>query len=201
MITDSDLAPEAAMDEGLLTPELDCSNWIKLRLNFNKNFRVYPDDTDHLQVGEVDIRTYDKATSSWGNWVNLLHYDRNNVADINSSPEQVDLSAYDEKKLQIRWHFHQATYDYWFAVDDVVLSGEMKEIIPTPIEMIRLVDEKVELSWYEFGGGNYTVEYTDDLTSGNWQPVPGVAWPISETTWLGEEIATLPRRYYRVRSE
>jgi hypothetical protein len=201
MITDSDLAPEAAMDEGLLTPELDCTNWIRLRLDFNKNFRVYPDDTGHLQVGEVDIRTYNEETSSWGGWINLLHYDRNNVADINSSPEQVDLSAYDEKKLQIRWHFHQATYDYWFAVDDIVLTGEMKEIPSGQVLDLGLIGGKVELSWEAFGGGNYTVEYSGDLTTGNWQPVPGVAWPISETTWPGEAIGALPTRYYRVRSE
>jgi hypothetical protein len=201
MITDADLAPEAAMDEGLLTPQLDCTNWIRLRLDFSKNFRIYPDDIDHLQVGEVDIRTYDEETSSWGGWVNLLHYDRNSVADINSSPEQVDLSAYDEKKLQIRWHFHQATYDYWFAVDDIVLSGEMKEIPSGQVLDLGLVGGKVELTWEEFGGGNYTVEYSGDLTSGNWQPVPGVAWPITETTWPGESIGALPTRYYRVRSE
>jgi hypothetical protein len=189
------------MDEGLLTPQLDCTNWIKLRLDFNKNFRIYPDDTTHLQVGEVDIRTYDEETSSWGAWINLLHYDRNNVADINSTPEQVDLSAYDETKLQIRWHFHQATYDYWFAVDDIVLTGEMKEIPSGQVLSLGLVEGKVELTWEAFGGGNYTVEYSGDLTSGNWQPVSGVAWPITETTWPGESIGALPTRYYRVRSE
>ncbi len=189
------------MDEELITPPIDCTKWIKLRLDFNKNFRIYPDDTTHLQVGEVDIRTYNEGTSSWGGWVNLLHYDRNNVTDINSSPEQVDLSAYDESRLQIRWHFHQAMYDYWFAVDDIVLTGEMKEIPGGDVRLIGLVQGKVELTWDAFGGGNYTVEYTADLTSGNWQPVPGVTWPITATTWPGETIATLPTRYYRVRSE
>ena len=200
MITDSDLAPEADMDEGLITPEIDCTNWLWLRLDFSKNFRIYPDDTTHLQVGEVDIRVYDEETSSWGDWVTLLHYDRTTVADINSSPEQVDLSAYDERRIQIRWHFHQATYDYWFAVDDIVLSGEMKEIPVGEVLYLGLVEGKVQLTWEEFGGGNYTVEYADDLTS-DWQPVPGVAWPITETTWPGESIGALPTRYYRVRSE
>jgi hypothetical protein len=201
MITDSDLAPDAAMDEGLLTPELDCTNWIKLRLDFNKNFRIYPDDTTHLQVGEVDILVYNEETSSWGEWINLLHFDRNNVADINSAPEAVDLSAYDENRIRIRWHFHQAQYDYWFAVDDVVISGEMKEIPVGQISEVRVFEGKVELTWDPFGGGNYTVEYTDDLASGNWQPVPDVTWPITETTWAGEEIAAMGKRFYRVASQ
>jgi hypothetical protein len=155
----------------------------------------------HLQVGDVDIRTYDEATSSWGGWVNLLRFNTTNVPDMDSSPEQVNLSAYDEKKLQVRWHFHQATYDYWFAVDNIVLTGEMKEIPGGEVRLIALAVGKVELTWSAFGGGNYTVEYTDNLASGDWQPVPGVSWPITETTWPGEDIGTLPTRYYRVRSE
>jgi hypothetical protein len=63
------------------------------------------------------------------------------------------------------------------------------------------VGGKVGLSWDTFGGGNYTVEYTDDLGPANWQPVPGVSWPITEATWSGEDIGALPTRYYRVRSE
>jgi hypothetical protein len=201
MITDADLAPNAAMDEGLLTPELDCTSFTKLRLDFSKNFRVYPEDTDHLQVGEVDIRTYDEETSSWSDWITLLRWDTTTVADINSDSEQVNLSAYDGKKLQIRWHFSQAQYDYWFAVDDVKLSGETKEIPSGQVLSLGLVEGKVELIWEVFGGGNYTVEYTDDLASGNWQAVPGVAWPITETAWPGEPIGALPTRCYRVRSE
>jgi hypothetical protein len=201
MISDSDLAPDAVMNEGLLTPELDCTNWLRLRLTFSKNFRIYLEDTTNLQVGEVDIRTYDEGTSSWGGWINLLRWDSTTVSDINSNPELVDLSAYDEKKLQIRWHFHQASYDYWFAVDDIVLTGEMKEIPSGQVLSLGLVEGKVELTWEVFGGGNYTVEYASDLTTGNWQPVPGFTWPISETTWPGQDIGTLPTRYYRVRSE
>jgi len=56
------------------------------------------------------------------------------------------------------------------------------------------------LSWGAFGGGNYTVEYCDDLAGANWQPVPGT-WPTTETAWSGEDIAPLSGRYYRVRSE
>ena len=45
------------------------------------------------------------------------------------------------------------------------------------------------------------MEYTDDLATANWHPVPGITWPISETTWPWEPIGTWRARYYRVRSE
>ena len=60
---------------------------------------------------------------------------------------------------------------------------------------------KVELVWGEFGGGSYTVQYTDDVTAGDWQPAPGFSWPITETSWSGEHIGALAGRYYRVLSE
>ncbi|MDP2895390.1 MAG: hypothetical protein Q8Q12_02375 [bacterium] len=43
----------------------------------------------------------------------------------------------------------------------------------------------------------YVVEYTDDLGSGVWNPLPG-KWPIPELFWTGDSILNLDHRYYRV---
>lgn len=46
------------------------------------------------------------------------------------------------------------------------------------------------------------MEYTGDLVTANWQPVPGVSWPITRNTWSGDIRAILGRGVYlRVRSE
>ena len=37
MITDSDLAPDVAVDEELITPQIDCAGWAAVRLEFSKN--------------------------------------------------------------------------------------------------------------------------------------------------------------------
>jgi hypothetical protein len=128
MISDSDLSGEGVLlDEEMLSPEVDCTEWRKLRLNFNKNYHIY-DDVDHTQDAEVDVRSFD-AETGWSDWTNLLHLDITSVpAGLDppelSDPEVFDLSAYDGKKIQLRFHFFNAEYDYWFAVDDIRLSGE-----------------------------------------------------------------------------
>jgi len=205
-ITDSDLegAQSAAMDEVLVTPPIDCTNHRRVRLNFNKNFHVYPDDTDHLQIAEVDIRSSDDGVT-WSDWVNLLHWDMTTVAEFETAAEEVDIAAYaDHKIIQIRWHYYDATFDYWFAVDDIVVAGDREKEEPGKIIDLGYAAGVANLTWDAFGGGSYTVEFTEDLTSGDWVtvPVPGQTWPITETTWSGD-IGDIfdTGGYLRVRSE
>ena len=67
---------------------------------------------------------------------------------------------------------------------------------------IGYVEGVAALEWEEFGDGNYTVEYTNDLTSGSWDPIPGEAWPITATNWTGNIDAIFGEGvYHRVVSE
>jgi hypothetical protein len=119
-ISDSDLPGNVLLDEQLITPAIDCRACSNVRLDFSRNYRVY-DDVGHDQVAEVDIRSSNDG-GTWSQWVNLQHYDR--AGGSSSGSEQVDISAYaDGKVIQIRWHFYDTYYDYWFAVDNIVVSG------------------------------------------------------------------------------
>jgi len=116
----------------------------------------------------------------------------------------VDLSLYDGKVIQIRFHFYEANYDYWFAIDDVVVSGDKKpeEEPDYVVSDMGYAEGTAQLDWDAFGGGNYTVEYTNDLATPNWQPVPGETWPITATTWSGDIAGIFGQGVYlRVRSE
>ncbi|MDP2898065.1 MAG: carbohydrate-binding protein, partial [bacterium] len=201
MISDSDLSGAGILlNEEMLSPEVDCTDWTNVRLNFNKNYRMY-DDPSHQQIAEVDIRMFD-AVSGWSNWTNLLHLDTSDVdptADPPelSDPEVFDLSAYDGKKIQLKFHFYDAEYDYWFAVDNVRVSGVKPPQIP-PGATIRLGPGAgmLTLSWTAFGPGQYSVEYTADL-KGSWMQIAG---PLSEATWSGAMPAGRTG-YYRIRPE
>ncbi len=199
---DSDLAGAVDADEELITPSIDCTGHKRVRLDFNMNYKVYVDDVDHLQTAEVDIRTSEDGVT-WGNWVNLLSWDRTTVADAASGSEQVDISAHaDGKFIQVRWRYYNGNYDYWFAVDDIRIAGDK---MPPPIGEILSVgytEGVADLTWEVFGDGNYTVEYTTDLTSGSWDPIPDESWPITDTNWSGDITGIFGQGVYlRVRSE
>ncbi len=152
MISDSDLAGGAEMDEELITPGINCRDWQNVRLKFNKNFRVYTEDTHHLQVAEVDIRVFEEA-AGWGEWVSLLRYDATTVTEYDITPEDMDLSAYaDQKNIQVRWRFYEAKFDWWFAIDDVTVSGE---VIPKNITLrsTNPLDPVIVASTVIDGGG------------------------------------------------
>jgi hypothetical protein len=203
-ITDSDLAGAVDADEELITPSIDCTGHRLVRLNFNMNYKRYIDDVDHDQIADVDVRSSDDG-ATWGNWVNLLRWDINTVADAISGAEEVDLSAHaDGKFIQVRWHYYEANYDYWFAVDDIQISGDRVEVPPETRKILSVgyVAGMADLTWETFGGGNYTVQYTTDLITGSWDPVPGTTWPITATNWSGDITVILGQgAYLRVRSE
>jgi hypothetical protein len=196
MIADSDLSGAGVLlDEEMLSPEVDCTEWTKLRLNFNKNYRIY-DDPDHTQDAEVDIRSFDPV-SGWSNWTNLLHLDTTSVPagldpPILSDPEVFDLSAYDGKKIQLKFHFFNAEYDYWFAFDKVRVSGvQVVQEIPRP--PMEWYSPNVTISWTAFGPGQYSVEYTSDLTEG-WTLIAG---PFTQTSFT-QPMPAAKTGYYRI---
>ena len=201
VIADSDLSGAGILlDEEMLTPEVNGTGWTKLRLNFSYNYRIY-DDPGHTQTAEVDIRSFDSETG-WGNWVNLLHLDTSDV-DPNAEPPELtdaevfDLSDYDGKKIQLRFHFYDAEYDYWFAVDNIRVSG-VELVGPPPGATITLGPGvgMLTLDWTAFGLGQYWVEYTADM-KGTWTPIAG---PIPETSFT-HAIPADKTGYYRIRPE
>jgi len=205
MISNSDMSGEGApLNEQLISPQIDCTDYTGLRLDFNKHYRIYPLDPDHPQIAEVDIRVFD-AASGWGDWINLLHLDFDSVPTdldpaILSDPEVFDLSAYDGKTIQLRFHYYDAEWDYWFAVDSIRVSG-VPTGPPPPRASIGKDGDIVSLGWEEFGDGEYTVEYADDLNPGTWQSPPGT-WPTSSTNWTDNSIrGTVHQRFYRVESD
>jgi hypothetical protein len=198
IISDSDLSGAGILlDEEMLSPEVNCADWTKVRLNFNKNYRMYDDlEPTHTQDAEVDIRSFD-STTGWSNWTNLLHLDRSSVpVDLDppelSDPEMFDLSAYDGKKIQLKFHFFNAEYDYWFAVDRIRVSGvQLEEEIPMP--PMKIDFPNVTITWTPFGPGQYSVEYTSNL-KGTWTKIAG---PFTQTSFT-EAMPADKTGYYRV---
>jgi len=197
VISNGDLTFDVELDGELISPAIDCRDYVSVHLRFSKNINIFEDDPDgDPQFCDVDLRVYDEQTSAWGNWTNVYRHDRTGGDD--RWPEDIDLSGIaDQKQVQLRWHFYETYYDYWFAVDNITVSG-----VPYsgPRRPIALFGDSVTLFWEHFGAGKYTVQYTDSLMHPDWQNAPG-SWPVTGTTWTGDDVSAIPMRFYRVVSE
>jgi hypothetical protein len=207
MISNSDLSGEGVLiDEEMLSPEVDCTGWTKLRLNFNKNYRIYVGDPDRTQTAEVSIRSFEPETG-WGGWATLMRLQFADVpvyGEILSDPEVHDLSAYDGKKIQLKFHYYDAEYDYWFAIDNIRVSGFSPPPEPPPItSRIIVKDDTVELCLDPYPAPDpwtiLSVEYCDDLVEGNWLPIPN--WPPVESGCIADDIRGVRQRFYRIKAE
>lgn len=121
MIVDSDWAGYVDMNEQLISPSIDCSGFTDVVLKFNHKFRGY----SGYEVGDVDVRI------SGGPWQNVEWYQG---ADYYVAEGEVELplsgfGADGASDVQVRWHYYDAYYDYYWGIDDVQISG-----LPTTVE-------------------------------------------------------------------
>jgi V8-like Glu-specific endopeptidase len=115
-IADSDrLGSGAQMDEQLVGPVIDCSGFAAVELQFSHDFRWWSGGMD--EQCDVDIR----SSATGGAWVNIAKYQ-----DANASGTvvlDVSTQAAGQDDVQIRFHYYDAVYEWWWAVDDVFLLG------------------------------------------------------------------------------
>jgi hypothetical protein len=112
-------------------------------------------------------------------------------AEILSDPEVHDLSAFDGKKIQLKFHYFDAEYDYWFAFDKVRVSG-VQEAVEIPLPVLTLAPPNLTITWTAFAA-QYTVEHTADL-KGAWTQVGG---PTTQMSFTGP-IPGEKTGFYRV---
>ncbi len=196
IISDGDLAgpTDLDLDEQLISREIDCTGYVGVTVEFGSNIKVDEYDLYYDQVYDLDIRTCEEGSESWSDWVNVFHRER---ADGNDpSPQFVDVSNLaDRKKIKLRWRFWKTNYDYWWAIDDVRVTGELPAAEEGKILSLGITGGNISLTWEPFGTGYYRVQYTDDLTSGTWSDASGY---LTGTDWTGEIPPGSEFGFYRV---
>ena len=119
MIVDSDYAGTVDMNEQLITQNIDCTNLTGVTLRFKHDFEYYA-----VEVGDVDIRV------NGGEWQNLARYQVANYAGL----VELDLSGFGADGaagVQIRWHYYNANYDWYWGVDDVQIIAT--SVVEAPV--------------------------------------------------------------------
>jgi hypothetical protein len=84
-----------------------------------------------------------------------------------------------------------------WAVPDTVV----RELGPLPLYLSAITaGQNLQLYWATPGTNYlYTVESTASLSSSNWIPLPGTAWPVTTNFWSGQ-VPAQPRQFYRVKA-
>ncbi len=103
------------MDEQLISPIVDCTGFSQVELQFAHVFHYYSGGGD--EQGDVDVR----SSATGGIWVNVANFSGGDA----SGTVRLDITSQAEGQsdVQIRFHYYQADYDWYWAVDDVVIQG------------------------------------------------------------------------------
>ncbi len=115
-MADSDgLGSGYVMDEELISPVIDCSGFAQVELRFAHVFHHYSSGGD--EQGDVDVR----SSATGGSWVTVANY---SGADA-SGAVNLDITAQagGQTDVQVRFHYYQAEFDWYWAVDDVTVLG------------------------------------------------------------------------------
>jgi hypothetical protein len=73
----------------------------------------------------LDLCVYDSDSATWSPWMNVFTRDMTMGDWTSDTPRFFSLSPLaDGRRMKLRWRFHEAEYDYWWAIDNVRVSGE-----------------------------------------------------------------------------
>jgi len=112
MIADSDYYGWCDMDEQLISEAIDVEGYTDVFLRFASNFVVWSDE-----IGDVDVK---RNGGSWENVYRESGDDREEMIDV-------DLDQEDLTSLQIRFHYYDAYFEYYWMVDDIQVLGWLIE--------------------------------------------------------------------------
>ncbi len=107
---DSDGAGSVDLDTELISPEVDASTANTLFLSFDQYFNAYATTVK----GDVDV--FDGT-----NWVNVYTTSADVGAWGNPDHQLIDVTAYKNANFKMRFHYYDANYDWYWALDNVSL--------------------------------------------------------------------------------
>ncbi|MEM7083586.1 MAG: trypsin-like peptidase domain-containing protein [Pseudomonadota bacterium] len=115
MIIDSDAAGTGStQEEELVSPVIDTAQLQNVRLQFTHDFNWYTGGQD--EQADVDVR----STATNGQWVTIANFSGGDASGVVS----LDITAYRAFDFQVRLRYYNASYEWWWAVDDVFVLGD-----------------------------------------------------------------------------
>jgi hypothetical protein len=110
---DSDGAGSVDMDEILESPEVDVSSATSLFLSFDQFYNDWGFGND--EVADVDV--WDGVA-----WQNVYSAPDLDVGAWGAPDHQdIDVTAHINANFKVRFHYYNANFEYWWAIDNVVV--------------------------------------------------------------------------------
>ena len=149
-IVDSDRAGTGAtQDEQLISPAMDLTSATTAQVAFDHWFKWY--SLGNAEVGDVDV----KSSLTGGNWVNVYRTPQDNVPTTCSSTScatpdhrviNITAQAAGATNVQIRFHYYNATFEWWWQVDNVKVTytapgGCNQTVCPAPPTSVKPVPD------------------------------------------------------------
>ncbi|MCF7668410.1 MAG: carbohydrate-binding protein, partial [Verrucomicrobia bacterium] len=119
---DSGNYPWARIDESLISPTIDCRDFTGTELHFTHNLQVNS-NSDAAQLFTVLLDTINETTGNWNeNWISI--YQHTGADGGVTDSELIDVSQWaDGRRFRLRWRFHEAAWDHWWAIDNVQVTA------------------------------------------------------------------------------
>jgi hypothetical protein len=149
------------MDEQLITCSINCSGLEDVKLSFKHILKHYS-----TEVADVDIRV------NGGAWQNLLRYNTSGEYTITGVVEQDISSIADgQANVQIRWHYYDADWEWYWGLDDVKILASAAPAEPIPGDF----EPDCDVDFYDFAV--FASAWLSTPSSGNWNPDCDISSP------------------------
>jgi peptidase C10-like protein/Spi protease inhibitor/carboxypeptidase family protein len=161
MIVESQNPATFDMDEELITQTFDCSAYERVTLSFSHDFKY-----ESSEICHVDVRI------NGGSWQTMAHYQ---CADT-FGEEKIDITAVAAHKdnVQIRWHYYDASYDWYWGIDNIKLTGVL------PADQLKGdFEPDCDVDLQDFG--ILTTAWLTNPGDANWDPACDISEPSDES--------------------
>jgi len=131
MVADPALDRDARIDTSLISPPIDCRGLRSVSLEFNHHLAINA-ASPTAQHFDLDLDTFDEASGRRREqWINLFHRERGDASL--DARESVALSPHaTDRRIRLRWRFHRAAWDHYWALDKVTISATADTALAPP---------------------------------------------------------------------
>jgi hypothetical protein len=161
MIVDSFYWEDVDMDEQLITHSIDCSVYQAVKLRFKHEFEWWEDE-----ICDVDVRV------GGGSWNNVARYQGTSAY----GQVEIDISsiAAGQADVQVRWHYYDAYFAYYWGIDDVQLTG-----VSPPEVTLGDFEPDCDVDFYDYAV--LALAWKSSEGGGNWNPDCDISDPPDKT--------------------